>query len=103
MNNEPYKCYKQNKLTKFLIQFIFQHIEFIDLIPFSRKIDYGNSCWPTYLDSDYQFLYATIGSFVAQSVCIEATIVGLLVRFPPQAMSLHKEEILLQTISNISQ
>jgi hypothetical protein len=30
-------------------------------------------------------------------------IVRVWVRFPPQAMSLHKEEILLQTISNISQ
>jgi hypothetical protein len=39
-------------------------------------------------------------------VCIEAPIVGLLgsfVQFPPQAMSLHKEEILLRTVSDISQ
>jgi hypothetical protein len=39
-----------------------------------------------------------------QSVCIEATIVGLLgswVRFPPQAMSLHKSKTILRTVSNI--
>jgi hypothetical protein len=48
----------------------------------------------------------TIGGFVAQSVCIEATIVKIVrawVQFPPQAMSLHKSKTFLRTVSDISQ